>query len=72
MLHEQVEIKTLETAKECEFCPITRKKCNEYCMWNIRTDIIDDEGVDSYHQCAVAYLVGTLLMLEGAHEEGDY
>lgn len=72
MLHEQIEFKTLENAKEHEFCPLTSKKCNEHCMWNIRTDVIDEDGIDSYYECAILYLVGELLVLEGAHEEGDY
>lgn len=71
MIHEQIEFKTLENSKEYDFCPIREKPCNPYCSWLIRTDEIDDDGVDSYHQCAIVYLVGSLLELQGAHTEED-
>lgn len=71
MIHEQIKFKTIEDSKKYDFCPITQKPCNKHCMWIIRTDEIDDDGIDNYHQCAIVYLTGILLELEGAYEEED-
>lgn len=65
-----VNLKTTDDIKKDEylFCPITQKECNEHCMWNIRTDVIFDDGINNNYQCAVIFLLGEILENRGFHE----
>lgn len=64
-------IKTKEDIREDPylFCPITKNECNKHCMWSIRNETIDEDGVEVFHQCAVLGIFDILSEMNGAHEE---
>lgn len=68
-----VHLNSMEDTEEDKylFCPLTEKECSEHCMWNVRTDVLSDDGINNNHQCAVVFLLGEILENRGFHEEED-
>lgn len=74
MTCQSIEFRTLDSAEEGWFCPITKDKCDEKCMWIVEHSTIDEDGVDKYRQCAIAYFIGVLLDMNPAFyslDEGE-
>lgn len=43
------------------FCPITTDRCNSNCMWAIKTECFEDDGVEVFHECAMTVALGRIL-----------
>lgn len=68
-----VTIKSMEDLKKDPhiFCPLTRKECNDKCMWCVRQDHISSDGMDTYYDCIVNLMYYEFLQINGAHQEED-